>query len=450
MNGNEIVKNEIVLPTLPEKTAPLIDALTSALGIPREVLAPAEEIYYAWRDLPRELVAIPPDLRNELIARMCIAISTGLFDGAINYAWNATILHLRQRVRDFGLPVVSQILQKQFEEKDLIELQDSELLDLCLKLNLITEDGYFFLNQCRDTRNNFSAAHPTIGKINDREFITFLNRCVRYALSDDVSPKGVDITDFIAAIKGTRFTQEQLVVWLERIDATHDAQRELLFDMLHGIYCDPSSSEPTRLNSLDICSNYVSKFTSSIKSTLINRHQDYLAKGDTQRHSASQQFFEKLGLISLLTESERHSVIYKALKNLWQIHQGMNNFYNEPPFAERLYILSKQAGIPSTIKDSYVNVVVCCYIGNGYGTSWAAEPYYEKMIRDFSSDEIRIMIESVNKSNSYIGMRLRAYRSCLRRFVQALSTLIDVTSVPETVKLKYEELIKIQLTSRSS
>jgi hypothetical protein len=100
--------------------------------------------------------------------------------------------------------------------------------------------------------------------------------------------------------------------------------------------------------------------------------------------------------------------------------------------------------------NSYVNVVVCCYIGNGYGTSWAAEPYYEKMIRDFSSDEIRIMIESVNKSNSYIGMRLRAYRSCLRRFVQALSTLIDVTSVPETVKLKYEELIKIQLTSRSS
>lgn len=122
MDKNEIVKKEIELPTLPEKTVPLIETLTAALGIPREVLASAEEIYYAWWDLPRELKAIPPNLRNELIARMCIAISTGLFDGAINYAWNATILHLRQRVRDFGLPVVSQILQKQFEEKDLIEL----------------------------------------------------------------------------------------------------------------------------------------------------------------------------------------------------------------------------------------------------------------------------------------------------------------------------------------
>ena len=450
MDKNEIVKKEIELPTLPEKTVPLIEALTSALGIPREVLAPAEEIYYAWRDLPRELKAIPPNLRNELIARMCIAISTGLFDGAINYAWNATILHLRQRVRDFGLPVVSQILQKQFEEKDLIELQDSELLDLCLKLNLITEDGYFFLNQCRDTRNNFSAAHPTIGKINDREFITFLNRCVRYALSDESSPKGVDISDFISAIKGSRFTQEQLKVWIERIDATHDAQRELLFDMLHGIYCDPSSPETTRLNALDICSAYVPKFTSSIKSNLINRHQDYLAKGDTQRHKASQQFFEKLGLISLLTESEQHSVIYKALKDLWNVHQGINNFYNEPPFAERLYNLSKQVGIPSTIRETYVNIIVCCYIGNGYGVSWAAEPYYEKMIRDFSPSEIQVMIESANKLKSLIGMRLRAYQVCRQRFSQALSSLIDITSVPESVKMKYEEFARIQLTKRST
>ena len=68
---------------------------------------------------------------------------------------------MRQRIRDFGLSVVAQILQKDFEERHLIELQDSQLLELCLKLNLITEDGFFFLDQCRDTRNNFSVAHPT-------------------------------------------------------------------------------------------------------------------------------------------------------------------------------------------------------------------------------------------------------------------------------------------------
>ena len=67
-------------------------------------LASAEEIEYAWRDLPRELREIPETLRGELIARMCVAVSTGLFDGAMNYIWNAAILHLRDKIRVFGLP----------------------------------------------------------------------------------------------------------------------------------------------------------------------------------------------------------------------------------------------------------------------------------------------------------------------------------------------------------
>ncbi|MBM0535042.1 hypothetical protein EKL00_25065, partial [Klebsiella pneumoniae] len=88
----------------------------------------------------------------------------------MNYIWNAAILQIRQKVRNFGLPIVSQMLQSDFEEKHLIDLQDSKLLELALKLNLVNEDGYFFLDHFREMRNNFSAAHPTIGNINDREF----------------------------------------------------------------------------------------------------------------------------------------------------------------------------------------------------------------------------------------------------------------------------------------
>src|SRR5690606_32960533 len=143
-----------------------------------------------------------------------------------------------------GLPIVAQILQSDFEEKHLLELQDSRLLELCLKLNLINEDGHFFLDQCRDVRNNFSAAHPTIGKVNDREFTTFLNRCVRYALADASSPKGVDIASFISAIKGPRFNANQKMIWVQRLSETHAAQRQMLVGMVHGIYCDQNTSEP--------------------------------------------------------------------------------------------------------------------------------------------------------------------------------------------------------------
>ena len=67
------------LPDLSANTIPAINQLVAYLGFPREVLASDEEIRYAWNDLPRELRNIPVNnVAPELIARMCIAISSGL------------------------------------------------------------------------------------------------------------------------------------------------------------------------------------------------------------------------------------------------------------------------------------------------------------------------------------------------------------------------------------
>lgn len=426
------------LPALPNQTLPAISELTKALGIPRDVLASDEEIEYAWRDLPRELKNIPEERRDELIARMCVAVSTGLFDGAINYIWNAAILNLRDKVRNFGLPVVAQILQQDFEEKHLLELQDSRLIELCLKLNLIDEDGFFFLDQCRSVRNNFSAAHPTIGNLNDREFVTFVNRCVKYALGDSSSPKGVDIGSFISALKGARFTDGQLKVWVQRLRETHDAQRQILVGMVHGIYCDPATGEETRLNCIDICTALKDSFTNEIRSEIVTRHSEYLAEGDEKRHTASQQFFERLGLLPLLNESEQHLVFKKAVDRLLAAHQGMNNFYNEPPFAERLYELSQQGEVPETIQEEYVETVVGCYIGNGYGVSWAAEPTYERMIRGFSPKEVFHMVKAAGRKG-VVGRKL-SISKCSERYGKALR-LIDAASVPSSAKADYDTLL---------
>ena len=371
---------------------------------------------------------------------MCVAVRVGLFDGAINYMWNVTVLHLRQRIRDFGLPAVAQVLQQQFEEGDLINLQDSKLIELCRKLNLITEDGFFFLDQCRETRNNFSAAHPSMGKINDREFITFVNRCVRYALSDEPPLVGIDFGEFISAIKGGRFTEGQREEWVNRLDATHDPQRQLLFGTLHGIYCDPTSAEPARLNSLDICISYQEKFSAEIKSDLIDRHSDYLAKGEDKRHAVSQSFFENIGLLSLLNDSERHSVISSAVRQLWNVHQGLNNFYNEPPFAERLMKLAEVEPIPETIQENYVHTVVGCYIGNGYGVSNAAVPCYRSMIKSFSPKEIAILI-SANRGKTVVAQRIKSNTSCRKKFLRALK-LIDSGSVSRSLRSDYQRLIR--------
>jgi hypothetical protein len=433
--------NDVKLPAVIDSTLPALAALTNALGIPREILASDEEIEAAWLGLPRVLKKIPPRRRTEELGKMCVAVAVGLFDGAINYVWNATILELRTKVKAFGLTVVRQVTGNTgFDEEALHDLKDADLLDLCLKLNLITEDGFFFLDQCRDIRNNFSAAHPAVGKIDDSEFIAFLNRCAKYGLGDEKNPVGVDIQGFVRALKGGKFSREQEGQWVQRLKDTHEAQRDLLFGTLHGMYCDPALSEETRLNALSISRYFANDFTPRIKSDLIDRHQDYLAGGDGKRHGASQQYFEKLGLLAILGDAERHGIISSSCKRLFSVHQAFDNFYNEPPFAERLNQIVGQVPVPDTVKQELVETVVTCAVGNPYGVSRAAYPIYTRMIRSFTPSEVVVMLQ-LPESRTVVGTRINTYTRCRNSFSQVVS-LVDPESVPTKYKKAYTEWTK--------
>lgn len=433
--------SDVNLPAVVSDTLPVLNQLTESLGVPRHILASDQEIMTAWNNLPGVMSKIPPALRTEGLARMCVAVAVGLFDSAINYVWNTSVIELREKVKRFGLPVVEQLLSKSnFDEQALLDLKDSELINLCLKLNLITEDGYFFLNHCRDIRNSFSAAHPAVGSIDDHEFIAFANRCAKYALGNEKNPVGVDISAFMAAVKGTKFSEKQKNQWVHRIRQTHEAQQYLLFGTLHGIYSDPASVEQSRVNALMIAAEFAPHFTPKAKSDLINRHHDYIAKGDEKRHRASQQFFERLQMLSLLGEHEFHALLSNAAKRLLAVHQAMDNFYNEPPFAERLLQLSEQGAVPDTAKEELVTVVVTCATGNPYGVSRAAFPHYKKLIEGFSPSEVEIMLSLPNKK-LIVADRIKSHSTCRSRFKQLVG-LVDPSSVPTKAAAAYAHWTK--------
>ncbi|MDS7957160.1 MULTISPECIES: hypothetical protein [unclassified Acinetobacter] len=428
-NANPVVN----LPNITTSTIVGINTLLPSLNIPRSILASDEAIEYSWANLPRQLKNIPLEYRNELIARMCIAVSVGLFDSAINYVWNAAILSLREKVKSFGLNVVAQILQKDFEEKHLLDLQDSELLDICFQLNILDEQAYFFLSQARSTRNNYSAAHPSVGMIDETELLAFSNRCIQYALANPTQHTGVVLKEFIDTLKCGAYSELQKAHWISSLSQTYDAQRTILVKMMHGMYCDANSSETTRQNIINLCISVKEQFTSQLKSDLITNHNSYKAKGDEDKHKASLKFFELLSLLGLLDSSELHSLFHRAIERLYQVHGATNNFYNEPPFAERVYEITQQHSVPSTIQELYVHHIVCCYIGNGYGVSNAAIPFYENMIRNFSPLEISFLFKLAQTPNVILGYRIENVPSCKRRFGYVLD-LINLDSVPDSVK----------------
>lgn len=442
MNTNIIIpnKNQLELPDALETTIPHIEQLINLFNLPRNIVASNEEIFYAWRDLPREISRIPAELRDELIVKMCIASSVGLFDGAINYIWNATIITLKTRLKNFGLGVVAQILDKTITEDDLNELMDSQLLDICYKLELLSEEGYFFLNHCRDMRNNFSSAHATIGNLDDRELISFISRCCKYGLTPDYNLTGINISDFIVSVKSSKLNEEQIEEWCLRLKNTFPAQRQMLYPTLLGIYCDSAIGEGSRMNALKICMHSIDLIDDKIKSDLIDQHNKYFIKGQQEKISASRLFFQKLGLLGLLSSQEQHSIIKNACSDLLNVHLEFNNFYNEPPFAKRLLELSNSMKIPETVKYNYVLSIITAFVGNEYGVSNAALPYYQEMIENFSPKEIDILLD-ISQENTVVSSRISNYLRCKNRYIDALN-IIDINSLSPKQNAKYISIKK--------
>ena len=428
---------QVLLPAVLPGTNGAVDQLTQALGVPRDMLPSSAQIEAAWSMLPRLISEIPLAYRTEHHARMCIAVSVGLFDGAINYAWNAVILRLRERVRSFGLTVVQQMVGRSFDEQSLVELRDADLLKLCLELNLLSQDGYFFLDQCRDVRNNFSSAHPAMGVIDDIEFAAFVNRCTRYAFADQADPRGIDSQAFIGALKGSRFTSDQTNEWAERMRRTHDAQRALLLRTIHGLYCDPQSGQDTRLNALDVAQVISAELSDAIISQVIDQHSEYVARGESDRQTASREFFERIGRLSgLLNDHEKHTLISTASKRLLAVHQAIDNFHNEPAYAERLLELTKQVSVPASAQEEFVDTVLTCAVGNQYGVSWVASPTYKAIIRNFSPREVRLMLHAPQRA-TILAQRLRDFPKCRERFGQ-LVALIDAGSISPADQPTYQ------------
>lgn len=433
------VSDDVSLVQLPEVSPSaygVLEELTSAMGVPRSVLAPVDEIHGAWRELSGLLTRIPHGKRNELMVRLCVAVSVGLFDAAINYMWNATVMELRLRVEYFGLEHAGAVTNREITEESLDTLHDYKLLDLAMELGILSDKGYHLLDQCRDLRNNFSAAHPAKGDLDQFELVNFVNRCVKYVFQEGGIVKGLDHRSLMKAIKSGRFIDEQLESWALKLKQAHEIQRSAAVSACHGIYCDQNSPQTARDNILDLLRSVPERLSGESIGKALGQHGMYVDAGDDEKIKASRQFFEKLGRLGLLDEVDKYSLISTACERLLSSHLGYNNFYAEPPYAERLWELSRQISRPTSIQSRYVEVIVLCAIGNSYGVSYGALGYYHNLVREFTPREVAIMLRLPERMGR-VRCRLESSSGCRARF-RKLAGLVSEEAVPTQSRVAYK------------
>jgi len=437
------------------------------LGLPAEnVLVELSERRLIINIMPNIIRRLTDDqkIKSYYISKFIASCLSGLFDAALNYLWDETISNLRSKVAHFDLnyfydsTITDGARREKFiSEEDLKNLDDWELIRGCTETGIISEIGYIHLDFIRQMRNFASAAHPNQTQLTGLQLANWLDTCIREVLAKDPSGPVLEIKRLLTNIRKERLDDKSAAPIIASIKKLPKDLLHSLLRALFGMYTDIKLPQNVRDNIDKISIDVWTLADESAKQNISKKYAIYSANAEQQRKSLAREFLNKVDGLSYLAEDQLAGELSEALENLSKAHYDFQNFYKEEPHAKMLTKLIPKTGIiPEIVRYDYVKTLTICRLGNRYGVSYGALPYYDLLIGAFRDDEILDFFELLDDLeiisllqykiflNRFIEISLRLEGQTINEILKhALRKLRDYTDKDITSRRAYREMITL-------
>jgi hypothetical protein len=413
-------------------------------GLPTQsVLVSVNERVTVFKNIADVLTKITDEQkpRSVYISKFIAAIASGLFDAALNYLWDETIIELRRRVAQYDLSyfydnaVSNPENRKNLKnEDDLIKITDGELIDGSRKIGLISELGFKHLDYIRYMRNWVSAAHPNQNELTGLQVISWLETCIKEVISLPLSNVTVEIKRLLANIKTNNVSDTEARQIASFFLNLTQEQANNLASGLFGIYTRLDTTPQTRQNIHRLLPHLWDRVDEEARQQFGIKYGRFVANNDQEEAKLSRQFLELVSGTSYIPDSLRAADIDTAIENLLQIHEGWNNFHNEPPFAMALLRLIGENGqVPVQIRNKYVLAIVEVYLTNANGVAVNAESIYRFLIERFDSTQALIAILSFNNTRIATKLQHTLCQAKYRELVEMMKVKVSAPAVKELI-----------------
>lgn len=420
-----------------------VDSFTTALtnylaelGLPTDkVLVAVPERQRVINNLPDVISAIDKSrLSNSLyLSKFIAACGAGLFDAALNFIWDETVLNLRTKVIRFDLEyfydsVVTDPTRrsKLRDESDLSKIEEWELVRGCHLTGILSDIGYKHLDYIRDMRNWASAAHPNQNELTGFQLVSWLETCIKEVIAKDPEGPAIEVKRFLNNIRNSNLTSSDAQHINAGIEYLPSDIVKSLLRTLFGMYTAENTSVQTKSNIKLVAQKCWNLAPDDARYECGFRYASFATNGEINRKNAANEFLTVVNGLPFLPGDTLALEISERITNLYNTHNAFNNFYNEPAHARALASYVSSTGqIPDSVRIAYVKTVVMVKIGNGYGVSGSAEPYYNSLIEKFGESEIKEFAKLL--LDREISSRL-ALRSCTPNFKNLATYLIGRTT----------------------
>lgn len=394
-----------------------------------------------FNNLEGVITKIPKQQKQQslYLSKFIAAAASGLFDAALNYLWDETIIQIRKRVIQYDLQyffdnaATGDKRKRLKDESDLPKLDDYELIKGAKEIGLISDLGFKHLEYINYMRNWASAAHPNQNEVTGLQLISWLESCVKEVITLPISNIAIEIKQLLAGIKTTEISdQDAQEIGIFFTNLTQEQVNNLVSGFF-GIYTKTDADSKTIKNINKLLPLIWNRVDEDTRYSFGLKYGNYAANNYQKEKKSAREFLQIVNAESYLPGNIRLYEIETALDNLLRAHRAFNNFYNEPSFASQLSrMIGTPAKVPKGITKKYVLTLVEVYLTNAHGVAVDAEPYYYDLINQFDSHQANIAVLSFN--DSHISNKLQ-FDLCQRKYKELIDILRGNITTPAVKEL---------------
>jgi hypothetical protein len=444
-----------------------------SLGLPTDgVLVEFGERRFVLQSLQQTLEILPYSEREKAyyLSKFSVSVAVGLFDAALNFLWDETILALRRLAASIDLSYFFDTAEKREShraklqtEEDLRALEDLTLIDTCTRVDLLTDVNRERLRHVNYMRNHASAAHSNQSDLTGQEMVAWLSNCLRYAITAKPDHAVIATKQLLTNIRDTPIPKKDVPVIASDLEKFTPERIDDLLWTLFGIYVDPGQKPDCRTNVANLAPYVWALASEDRKFQVGARHEHFIKQGDQQRKTFADEFLGHVDGQQYRSEDVLAGELLDKLRSLNAAHNGMNNFYNEWPHAASLASSLPVSGVvPRAAHVEWVKVITKCHIGNGHGyregVDSTADGHYQRYIAGFSEAEVVQFLKLFEDSDFTVDFgspkadqRARALATALRektknilvrRAIDVLLAQTEGTLRKLPIATKFQEAVK--------
>ncbi len=397
-------------------------------------------------DSPLELLDNTKKAQSMYLSKFLAAVTSGLFDAALNYLWNETILELRKRIAQYDIQYFFDIAvssperrSKLKDAEDLVKIDDSELIMAAKEIDLISDIGYKHLDYIKYMRNWASAAHPNQSQITGLNLISWLETCISEVINLPESNVTIETRKLLNNIKSNSISKDEAdKIGIFMLELPKEKLKALV-NGFFGIYTRIDTNQNTRENIHLLLPMIWEIVENEIKYEFGIKYARFEANNDSDQARLARNFLEVVDGQQYLPESLRVAEIKTLLENLTSAHNSyMDNFYKEPIHARQLERLIGTHGLPKQIDYNYVITLIEVFLTNGYGECWDANSIYLQLLNNLN--QTQLIIATLCFENQRIASKLQFDLS--KRKYRELIKLIEPRITTPAVKELINEINK--------